>query len=121
MARNDRELEIQARNESACPSVRSFNEIGEIWRLNILHALMDEEMRFNELKRATNARSRTLSNALDSLRENGYVDRRSEQAAPIAVYYSLSEKGQALKPVFDELAEWADQWIDGASADETEP
>ncbi|GAB3036538.1 winged helix-turn-helix transcriptional regulator [Natronobiforma cellulositropha] len=117
MSANDRQEEIEKRNQSACPTIQSLNEIGEIWRLNILHDLMDEEKRFNELKRSTNARSRTLSNALDSLIENGYVKRRTEEAAPIAVFYSLSEKGRALKPVFDELDDWAADWLDDVPAD----
>lgn len=112
MSESDRQEEIERRNESACPTIKSLNEIGEIWRLNILHSLMDEEKRFNELKKSINARSRTLSNALDSLVENGYVSRRSEEAAPIAVYYSLTDKGKALEPVFSELDEWAIEWLD---------
>ena len=112
MSGSDRQEEIEQRNETACPTIKSLNEIGEVWRLNIIHSLMEEEMRFNELKRSTNARSRTLSNALDSLIENGYVARRSEEAAPIAVYYRLTEKGAALEPIFDELDEWAAEWLD---------
>ncbi len=117
MSAEDRQTEIEKQNKSACPSVRSFNEIGEIWRLNILHELMNEEMRFNELKRSTHARSRTLSNALDSLLENGYVNRRTEEAAPIAVYYSLTEKGKALESVFEELDEWANEWVEDVSVE----
>ena len=29
------------------------------------------------------------------------------------MYYSLTEKGEALEPVFDELADRADEWMDG--------
>jgi len=44
--------------------------------------------------------------------EAGLVERRSEEAAPIAVYYRLSEKGKALQPVFDELDAEACEWVD---------
>lgn len=121
MSTNDRQAEIEKRNKNACPVVLSLNEIGEVWRLNILSELMEGEKRFNELKRLTAARSRTLSNALDSLTENGYVERRTEEAAPIAVYYSLSEKGRALEPVFDELDNWARTWIDQAASEPERP
>jgi len=33
----------------------------------------------------------------------GLVERRTEAAALVATYYSLTEKGAALRPVFDEL------------------
>jgi len=35
-----------------------------------------------------------------------------EAAAPIATYYSLAEKGAALRPVFDELDVWARKYVD---------
>lgn len=121
MSVNDRQAEIEKRNKNVCPIVHSINEIGEVWRLNVLGELMEGEKRFNELKRLTAARSRTLSNALDSLTENGYVERRTEEAAPIAVYYSLSEKGEALEPVFDELDDWAREWVDDVASEPPRP
>lgn len=111
MAAKERQREIERSNVDACPVVESMDIIGETWRLNVLAALRDGEMRFNELKRETNARSRTLSQTLEALQEHGLVERRTEEAAPIAVYYRLTEKGAALDPVFDDLAEWADEWL----------
>ncbi|MEY7849149.1 winged helix-turn-helix transcriptional regulator [Natrarchaeobius sp. A-rgal3] len=120
MPEEKRQREIERRNPGACPTIDSLNEIGETWRLNVIHDLMEGEKRFNELKRSTGARSRTLSNALEPLMERGYVERRTEEAAPIAVYYSLTEKGRALEAVFDELDEWATEWVDRVPADSIE-
>lgn len=114
MAARDRQRAIEQQNLESCPIVESLDIIGETWRLNVLAALQDQEMRFNELKRETNARSRTLSQTLEALQEHGLVERRTEEAAPIAVYYSLTEKGEALKPVFDDLEAWADEWLDAS-------
>jgi DNA-binding HxlR family transcriptional regulator len=36
-----------------------------------------------------------------------------EPGAPVAVYYSLTEKGEALFPVLDDLDNWATEWVDG--------
>jgi DNA-binding HxlR family transcriptional regulator len=99
-------------DSQACPTAESMDVIGTQWRLNILHDLLDGEMRFNELKESTGASSRTLSQSLEVLQEAGLVERRSEEAAPIAVYYRLTEKGAALEPVFDELDAWAREWVD---------
>lgn len=98
--------------ESACPVVESLDLIGSKWRLVVLHDLQDSEKRFNELKRSTSASSRTLSRVLDDLRDAGLVDRRMEEDAPVATYYSLTEKGTALCPVFEEVERWADEWLD---------
>jgi DNA-binding HxlR family transcriptional regulator len=99
-------------NEAACPTVKSLEVIGEQWRLHVLYALQGGELRFNELKRATGASSRTLSAALDALQEHGLVRRRSEPDAPVAVYYGLTESGEALAPVFEDVEAWAEEFLE---------
>ena len=99
-----------------CSVVKSIEQIGSPWRLVILHDLQEGEKRFNELKRSTDANSRTLSRVLDDLQETGFVDRRLEEDAPVATYYSLTEKGRSLCPVFDEIESWADDWLTEESA-----
>jgi len=85
----------------------------------VLYDLHGEEKRFNELKRSTGASSRTLSRVLDDLGDLGFVDRRMEEAAPVATYYSLTEKGESLCPVFDAVESWADEWVDAEAGTET--
>lgn len=98
-------------NPNACPVIEAVNEIGSEWRLTILHDLVNtDEKRFNELKRSTNASSRTLSRVLDDLENAGLVNRRVEEK-PIATYYSLTDQGTALCPVFNELEHWATNWL----------
>ena len=93
----------------------SLDQIGSQWRLVVLHDLQDGEKRFNELKRSTDASSRTLSRVLDDLQTTDLVSRRIEEDAPIATYYRLTEKGTSLCPVLDEIEAWADEWLDGAA------
>ncbi|CAI49497.1 HxlR family transcription regulator [Natronomonas pharaonis DSM 2160] len=102
----------QRRLEAACPVVESMDQIGSKWRLLVLHDLQHGEKRFNELKRSTGANSRTLSRVLDDLQETEFVERRLEEDAPVATYYSLTQKGRSLAPVFDEIEEWADEWLE---------
>lgn len=98
-----------------CSVVKTIEQIGSQWRLIVLHELQDGERRFNELKRATDASARTLSRVLDDLQELGFVEHRLEKDAPVASYYSLTEKGQSLCPVFDTIESWGDEWL-GESA-----
>lgn len=101
----------ESENQGACSVVQAVNEIGSEWRLIVLYDLVDaDEKRFNELKRSTGASSRTLSRVLDDLEETGLVDRRVEDR-PIATYYSLTESGASLCPIFDELERWADEHL----------
>ena len=104
-----RREEIRSHNASACPVVTAIDEVGTPWRLNVVYALEDDERRFNELKRATGARSKTLSAALDELVASDVVSRRMEEDAPVAVYYGLTPKGEELADVLGELGAWAER------------
>ncbi len=105
-------------SDGMCYVAKSLKQIGSEWRLIVLHDLQGDEKRFNELKRSTEANSRTLSRVLDDLQEMGFVTRRLEEDAPVATYYSLTEKGASLCPVFDAIEQWGKQWIE---ATETNP
>lgn len=96
-----------------CPVIKAFDEIGSQWRMTVLHVLREGDLRFNELKRATDANSQTLSRVLDDLQETGYVKRDVEGSSPVAVYYSLTVKGEELLPTFDKLCKWSEKWIGG--------
>jgi len=95
-----------------CGVVKSLEQLGSKWRLIVLNDLQDGEKRFNELKRSTGASARTLSRVLDDLEDLAYVDRRLEEESPVATYYSLTEKGASLCPVFDAIDEWASEWLE---------
>lgn len=103
---------IESRNAEVCNIVEAIEEIGSKWRLIVLNDLREGEKRFNELKRSTGASSYTLSRVLDDLETAGFVENRKEFESPIASYYSLTEKGSALCPVFDVLDEWGEDWVD---------
>ena len=108
-------------NEEACVVIDSIEQIGSQWRLVVLHDLQEGEKRFNELKRSTGASSRTLSRVLSDLQETGFVNRRLEEDAPVATFYSLTEKGCSLRPVFDEIECWANDWLDESVVDPETP
>ena len=97
--------------DTPCPIIDSLEQIGSRWRLVVLYELQNGERRFNELKRETDANARTLSRVLDDLQDTGFVDRRMEADAPVATYYSLTDKGESLAPVFAEIDEWANEWL----------
>ncbi len=104
--------------DTPCPVIDSLEQIGSQWRLVVLHELQNGERRFNELKRETDANARTLSRVLDDLQETGFVDRRMEEDAPVATYYSLTAKGESLAPVFQEIDAWAHEWLAECDASE---
>lgn len=94
-----------------CPVIKTLEEIGSRWRMTVIHVLREGDLRFNELKRATDANSQTLSRVLEDLEEKGYVKRRVDEGSPVAVYYSLTPKGEELLSAFDEIFEWGVKWM----------
>lgn len=102
---------VEQLNADVCNVVGSIEEIGSKWKLIVLNDLRDGEKRFNELKRSTGASSYTLSRVLADLEEEGFIENRKEFESPVASYYTLTEKGDALCPVFESLDEWGEDWL----------
>lgn len=94
-----------------CSVIESFDMIGSKWKLIIINDLQNGEKRFNELKRSTEASSRTLSRVLNELQNDDLVEKRVEDESPVASFYSLTDKGASLCPVFEEIDEWAQEWL----------
>ena len=88
----DQQTQRADENLGPCSLVRPLKQIGSQWRLIILYELQDGELRFNELKRTTDASSRTLSRVLSDLGEMGFVNRRLKEDTPVATYYSLTSQ-----------------------------
>ncbi|ELY93413.1 transcription regulator [Natrialba hulunbeirensis JCM 10989] len=104
--------DIELHNADVCNVVGAVAEVGSKWKLVVLNDLQDDEKRFNELKRSTGASSYTLSRVLADLEDHGLVDNRKELESPVASYYTVTEKGRALSPVFEALDEWGATWLD---------
>ena len=64
------------------------------------------EQRINELQETSTADSKTLTRVLSDLEEQELISRRLEDR-PIATYYGLTERGEALAGVMEAYEEWA--------------
>ncbi|QKQ98121.1 winged helix DNA-binding protein [Candidatus Nanohaloarchaea archaeon] len=111
---------MQQENAGPCSIVESFDMIGSKWKLIVLNDLQGGEKRFNQLKRSTEASSRTLSRVLQNLKGEGLVEKRVEDGNPVATFYSLTEAGKSLCPVFEEIEDWADEWLNEAEIKNSE-
>lgn len=111
---NDVGHEVGVRpSDDPSPVIDLIEQIGSEWRLIVLYELQgEEEKRFSELERATGAGARTLSRVLTDLEDGGFVARRMEEASPVATYYSLTEKGATLCPVFAAMEAWVAEGSD---------
>ena len=81
--------------------------IGRKGTFIILETLQKGPARFTTLEKVLKVSPRTLSERLKELEEQGVVNRQAFPEVPPRVEYSLTEKGEALKPLLDSVGEWA--------------
>ena len=80
-------------------------------KMVILYCLMEfGTVRFNEMKRyLKHVTDRTLSANLKELEADALVIRKEYPQIPPKVEYYLSERGQSLMAVLDQLCEWGEK------------
>ena len=102
---------IKKENLPECPVATTVELIGSKWKLLILKYLLNKTMRYNELKREIDGISqKVLTSTLKSMVEDGIVIRTSYPEVPPRVEYSLSEIGESMRPVIDEMADWGNTY-----------
>ncbi len=90
-----------------CPVEATLNIIGGKWKGIALYHLLDGTMRFNELKRrCVGVTQRMLTKQLRELEADGIIGRKVYAEVPPKVEYSLTEKGESLRPILLALKEW---------------
>jgi DNA-binding HxlR family transcriptional regulator len=81
--------------------------VGDKWSTNIIFALGNGVLRFNELKRMLGISQRMLSLTLRGLERDGLVLRRQFPTIPPKVEYELTPLGRAMRVPVMHLAGWA--------------
>jgi DNA-binding HxlR family transcriptional regulator len=78
----------------------------------MIRDLADGWSRFCELERSLDGISpRTLSLRLRALEEEGLVERHTVPEVPPRVEYALTEKGQALVPLIEDMRNYGKRWL----------
>ncbi len=90
-----------------CPVEAALEQISGKWKGLIIYHLMDQTLRFSELKRALkNVTQRSLTKQLRELEADGIIHREVYPVVPPKVEYSLTAKGQKLREVIRALGDW---------------
>jgi DNA-binding HxlR family transcriptional regulator len=100
------------KNEERCALQEILDVIGGKWSMSIIYALFSGTMRFSELERSiTGINTRMLVKELKNMESNGIVLRKVYATVPPTVEYSLTEKGQKLQPIINELYKWGLEYV----------
>ena len=101
----------QASN-SNCPVCRTAEIVCGKWTLLVIRDLAEGSRRFCELERSLEGISpRTLSLRLRALEEEGIVERHTFPEVPPRVEYALTEKGEALAPLIEDMRRYGRRWL----------
>lgn len=81
------------------------------YKMFILYTLMEfGVVRFNEMHKYIGGITyKTLSSTLKQLEADGLIVRKEYPQISPKVEYSLSERGQSLMPILDQMCEWGDR------------
>jgi DNA-binding HxlR family transcriptional regulator len=91
----------------ACPVTTALSVIGGKWKVIILWQLHGKVVRFGELQKTIPGISqKMLTQELRDLEESGLVARKVYPVVPPRVEYSLTEYGNSIKPLMDQLFVW---------------
>jgi DNA-binding HxlR family transcriptional regulator len=95
-----------------CPVEATLDLIDGKWKAVILYHLLDDTIRFNELKRRlSRITQRMLTRQLRELEAAGLIHREIYAEVPPRVEYSLTALGRSLEPVVRMLWTWGNQYL----------
>jgi DNA-binding HxlR family transcriptional regulator len=87
---------------------RAFGFLGKRWTAIILGHLSHGPAGFRDLSRGIGGISDSvLSERLAGLAAGGLITREVSDGPPVTVLYGLTERGRALMPALDLIAQWA--------------
>jgi DNA-binding HxlR family transcriptional regulator len=90
-----------------CPVSATLKIIGGKWKPLILYFVSVDVNRFGQLQRMMPGCSkRMMTTQLRELEEDGLVHREVFAEVPPKVIYTLTNKGESLRPLFSELSKW---------------
>jgi DNA-binding HxlR family transcriptional regulator len=95
-----------------CPKFENaFELLGKRWTGLIIRTLMSGQKRFSDIADVIqNMSARMLTERLKELESEGIVVRKVYPEIPVRIEYELTEKGQELRSVMDEIQKWAEKW-----------
>ena len=93
--------------DDSCPVARAVRSLDGKWTLLIIRDLLGGTRRFGELRTSlAGVSSKTLTDRLRELTEDGLVTRTMYAEIPPRVEYSLTDRGRAAAPIIDALGAW---------------
>ena len=92
-----------------CPIARSLERVGEWWSILILRDAFRGLTQFEQFQKSLGIAPNMLSRRLNTLVENGLLERRRYSERPPRDEYVLTERGRDFRPVLWALIAWGNR------------
>ena len=96
-----------------CPVEQTLRLLSGKWKLLVLFHLGNGPVRWGALRRSlAPITPRVLTATLKALEADGLIWRKVEAVVPPSVSYGLTDRGEALGPVFEAMFHWGTGQVD---------
>jgi DNA-binding HxlR family transcriptional regulator len=103
--------DVECPPDVECSIEKALEVLGGKWTFLIIRDLFDGIKRFGELRKSlTGVSPKTLSVRLKELEGKDIILRTAYATVPPTVEYSLTAKGQSLKPIIKAMKLWGAKW-----------
>lgn len=100
------------KSRSGCPIATTLDVVGDRWSLVVVRDLLNGKSRFGEfLNSPEKITTSVLADRLDKLAAAGVIKARAYQENPPRYEYRLTEKGEAMLPILQEVCRWANRFM----------
>lgn len=96
--------------DQVCSIARSLEVLGERWTLLVIRDVFNGNRRFDAIRDNLGVARNVLSTRLQTLVDEGILEKRAYQERPLRYEYFLTEKGLDLWPVLVALLHWGDKY-----------
>jgi len=99
-------------SRSGCPIATTLDVVGDRWSLIIVRDMLNGKTRFGQfLASPEQIATSVLTDRLGRLEAEGIIEARAYQDKPTRYEYRLTEKGEAMLPILQEVCRWANRFM----------
>ena len=100
------------KSRSGCPIATTLDLVGDRWSLVVVRDLLNGKGRFSEFMNSPeHITTSVLTDRLEKLTAAGVIKARAYQQNPPRYEYFLTEKGEAMLPILQEICRWANRFM----------
>ena len=99
-------------NRSKCPIACTLDILGDKWTLIVIRDLLSGKKRYKEFTESPeHIPTNILAERLKRLEAYGLIDKRHPNPNSRWVEYYLTEKGEGLIPMLQEMCKWGNKYV----------